>query len=361
MWNVFQYLFIIVFFAPIVLIVTTIILALIFKDKSSKIIEKFFFVGYFIVMLLVFSLFGIAVPGLFLSTVFENGFGIALVIAFILFIWLIITTVIKLKNRIVLIKYNEPEVYVRDVAVEYSPAVLSYLINNKIETNKDLSATLLDLCTKNVVSLEQGKEDKIKINDLHNTSAVEQLPPDEICAYNMFISGIDRSGIAEWKSVVEKEYKKHKFSKPHKTDLSSYLYTIYFACFITVFILICGGISIDADFLMKALLIGFFSVWESVIAMSVKSMFTKNLKPSFVDSYTRKGAIELNRWKKFKKFMEEYTLVKDKDYNDIVILGKYLSYSIALGINKNCDSELYRKIEKDYSFNLDKFINYIAE
>ncbi len=361
MWDVFQYLFIIVFFAPIILIVTTIILALIFKDQSSKIIEKFFLVGYFIIMLLVFSLFGIAVPGLFLSTIFENGFGIALVIAFILLIWFIISFVIKLKNRIVLIKYNEPEIYVRDVAVEYSPAVLSYLINNKIETNKDLSATLLDLCTKNVVSLEQSKDDKIEVTDLQNNSAIEQLQPDEFYAYNMFISGINHSKVTEWKLIVEREYKKHKFSKPHKADLSSYLYGIYFVCFVTVFISICCGISIDADFLMKALLIGFFSVWESVIALSVKSMFTKNLKPSFVDSYTRKGAIELNRWKKFKKFMEDYTLVKDKDYNDIVILGKYLSYSIALGINKNCDSELYKKIEKDYSFSLDKFINYITE
>lgn len=361
MWDIFQYLFIVVFFAPIILIVVTIILAFIFKDKFSNIIEKFLFVGFFIVMLLVFSLFGIAVPGLFLSSVFENGFGIALVIAFILLVWFVITAGIKLRNRIILIKYNEPEIYVRDVSVEYSPAILSYLINNKIETDKDLSATLLDLCTKNVISLTQGKNNKLAINDLHNASNVEQLPADELYAYNMFVSGIDQSKIAKWKLIVEQEYKKHKFSKPHKTDLSSYLYGIYFVCFIILFISISSGILIDADFLMKTLLIGFFSVWESVIGMGVKSMFTKNLKPNFVDSYTRKGAIELNRWKKFKKFMEEYTLVKDKDYKDIVILGKYLSYSIALGINKNCDSELYKKIEKDYSFNLDKFINYITE
>ena len=73
------------------------------------------------------------------------------------------------------------------------------------------------------------------------------------------------------------------------------------------------------------------------------------------DKYSKKGAAEYMKWKKFKNFMEEYTLVNEKEYTSIVILGKYLSYSIALGINKKCDSELYKRIEKQYKFNIDLF------
>lgn len=54
------------------------------------------------------------------------------------------------KKNYMIRKNKINEIYIRDVDAEYSPAVLSYLMNNKIEIKKHLSATLLNLCTKNI-------------------------------------------------------------------------------------------------------------------------------------------------------------------------------------------------------------------
>lgn len=94
--------------------------------------------------------------------------------------------------------------------------------------------------------------------------------------------------------------------------------------------------------------------------MMIKAFITHSEK-SFIDTYTKKGALEYNKWKKFEKFMVEFTLIKEKNYQNIVLLGKYLSYSIALGINKKCDKELYNKINKNYSFDYEIISNLFEE
>ena len=48
-------------------------------------------------------------------------------------------------------------------------------------------------------------------------------------------------------------------------------------------------------------------------------------------------------------------MIKERDHKRKVRWGKNLSYSIALGINKKCDKELYDKIEKEYLFDFNLF------
>ena len=70
----------------------------------------------------------------------------------------------------------------------------------------------------------------------------------------------------------------------------------------------------------------FFSIWELAIFYPIRAL-TKSSE--FIDTYTKKGAIEYNRWKKFEKFMTDYTMIEEKEYENIVILGEYLAYSTA--------------------------------
>lgn len=65
-----------------------------------------------------------------LTALFKDYIGIIGIFTFIFTVWLIIFLAIQFKNRFLIFKHNEKEIYVRDVNVEYSPAVLSYLINN---------------------------------------------------------------------------------------------------------------------------------------------------------------------------------------------------------------------------------------
>jgi len=116
-----------------------------------------------IILCLAFIFLGVFVPYIFIKDMFgQDGMGVIFVVVIIFFAWFVITLIIKIKNQLIIKKNQVKEIYVRDIDVDYSPAVLSYLINNKIETSKDLPATLLNLCAKSVLKIENvDKEIKI--------------------------------------------------------------------------------------------------------------------------------------------------------------------------------------------------------
>lgn len=256
----------------------------------------------------------------------------------------------------------------RDVNVEYSPAILSYLMNNKLEPRKDLPATLLNLCTKDILKIEKSEDGKINIIDLKNETALSKLAPDEKYAYKILLEGITASNIACWKKKVENEYAKYKFSLKHKRPLVRYLITLFAIIFIavTLYMVVTGKSEITgkpAEIIGKTMLSPFLGAWIIISISNIKTILriiakkSNKYKHSFKDTYTKKGAQEYSRWKSFERFMLDFSLIDEKDYESVVIWGKYLSYSIALGINKKCDNELYNRIKSAYSFNYDIFTN----
>ena len=260
------------------------------------------------------------------------------------------------------------EIYIRDVNVEYSPAVLSYLINNKLEIKKDLPATLLNLCAKGILEIQKNSDGNFNIIDLKNENEVTKLSQDEKYAYKMLLDGITPSKLTCWKGEVKKEYKKHKFSIKHKRPLVTYLLILFAIIVVSTLIYMCatGQSEITgktAEILSKMMLSPFLGAWIIISIPNIKRLLswmlkrTHTYKPSFKDTYTKKGAQEYSRWKSFERFMLDFSLINEKDHESVVIWGKYLSYSIALGINQNCDKELYTKIKNLYSFNYNMLEN----
>ena len=309
------------------------------KNKRTQFIC--FTIGIIIPSIFVLIIYGVIVPYFLLSIIFKGYDGIIGIMTIMSTCWLVITLIIKFKNRIIILKNNEKEIYVRDIEVDYSPAIVSYLMNNKIETKKDLPATLLNLCAKNILKIEKDEKQKVNIIDQNNKKEFEKLKDDEKYACEMFKTKITSSKISKWKNIVKKEYEKYGFSKKNKIDLLSVLMIVYFVAIIIGCIL-SSKVS-NVDVLGKIIIMIFFATWGSATISGVK-MFTKSSE--FIDTYTIKGALEYNRWKKFEKFIEDYTLIKEKEYLDVIILGEYLSYATALGINKNCDKELYNEMNR---------------
>ena len=352
---------------PFVIIGTTLVLILsTVLIKNAKIKKKLIVITAIIMFMLVYAFMGIIVPVSFLSSIFEGVEGILYLIAFGIIIYVLISIFIQLRNSIILKKNDTKDIYVRDVEVEYSPAVLSYLINQKIEKEKDLSATLLNLCAKNILKIDKNEDKSIKIIDMKNTEEVDKLTADEHYAYNMFVDGVTTNKINIWRKKVEEEYKKFEFSKEHKNMFTNYIMCLYAAIFIGEFIymIISGNTVITgklAENIIKIIPIVFFTAWESAMVYSVRQVLSailnKETPKEFKDKYSKKGAIEYMKWKKFEKFIEDFTLVEEKEYESVEVLGKYLSYSIALGINKKCDKEIYEKIKKKYTFELGLFEN----
>lgn len=290
----------------------------------------------------------------------EKNNKLALLMVITAMSWILVTLFIRYRNKWILSRNNEKEIYVRDMDVEYSPAVLSYLVNNNIETKKDLPATILNLSVKNVIKLQEDDKGNINIVDLKNTDLVDKLGVDEKYAYEMVTSTIDTKKIVEWKEKVREEYDKYKFSKKHKKSFVRYLFGAYAITFVVLFIMqlvfsYSGDWEKQGDMFMSMIFVIFFTIWFLPIVFCMNS----KKKADFKDTYTIKGAIELNRWKKFAKFIKDFTLINQKDYESVVILGKYLSYSVALGLNNKCDKELLKKVGAEYSFDIERMITEI--
>lgn len=317
-----------------------------------------------VILCLVFIVMGVLPPYVFLKDMFEqDGLGGVFMAGIILLVWCAVSFAIKAKNKYIIQKNQVDEIYIRDIESDYSPAVLSYLVNNKIETSKDLPATLLNLCAKDILVVE-NIDGKIKIVDKKNKKEIEKLTEDEKYAYEMFVSGVSNSKVNIWKNKVEEEYRKYKFSITNKKTLGIYLAVLYVAIFVGMFIycMITGEYEITgkpAEILSRLLIASFVAAWEMLLISEFKEVLGKIVirknKNEFRELYTSKGAREYSKWKRFEKFIQDFSLIKEREYESIVIWGKYLSYSIALGINKKCDRELYNKIEKEYLFDFNLF------
>jgi len=332
------------------------------QDKKTK--AKIGFIIKFIMFLIYFAFIGVCVPLYFVLEMFENMANGLLIFGLIGIVWTAVSLFIEMKNKFIILYNDDKEIYIRDVNVKYSPAVLSYLMNNKIEVSKDLPATLLNLCLKNCLRINENSDESIAIEDLKNKKEVAKLSDDEKYAYEMLTSGVNNAKINNWKNIVKKEYSKYGFSNEHKTNMLSYLIGVYVIMFLAIFIffpLIVNTIHADA-IIIEIMLVAFFAIWEYKVFSEGKDILFTLIIPNedayqneeFMGIYTDKGAIEFNKWEKFEKFIKEYTLIKDRDHKSVVVLGKYLSYSIALGINKNCDTEIYNQIKSKYVFDFSK-------
>lgn len=111
--------------------------------------------------------------------------GFLLTIALIMFFFKICKKT-YVKSRNVLIKaYANMEELVRDIDITYSPAVVSYLMNQQIEPEKDFLATILNLYAKKIIDIEKI-DGKYLIKE--GEKSKQQLGEDEEYIYDIIMN-----------------------------------------------------------------------------------------------------------------------------------------------------------------------------
>ena len=118
---------------------------------------------------------------------------------------------------------------------------------------------------------------------------------------------------------------------------------------------ICNKKKIDVNILIIPL---FVAVILAMIEPVIKIIIKYLRKGEYFDGiYTIKGAIEMKKWDKYKKFLEDYTLIKDKPLESVVILQNHLAYSMVLNINKDYEKTIIQELEFKSNINME----YIAD
>jgi len=225
------------------------------------------------------------------------------------------------------------DTYYREIISKNSPGVLSYIDDFKLD-EKDIVATLM--------SLELKQRIKIQNKIILINETVEGLDENEkYILDNIKNNTINSIDLTTFKSKVINDCLKSSLLVEKRQKKNNIL-----VCFI-IYFLIIGGFTVLVNlfsniqtdnglvlliFMLGLLVIGLvLAIYPFAAIIYLKSYNTmKNLNP-----YVRsKEAKDINsKLEGLKNYIKEYSLLKDKEYKDLIIWENYLVYSIILGNN----------------------------
>ena len=240
----------------------------------------------------------------------------------------------------------------RDLSTEYPPSIVGYLFNQKLRY-KDLIADIMELYAQKIINISKSNEQgKTRIHfylqeeDYRNKISSQS----QLYIINTLIN--DNSNrkfdYRTWKQYVLEEYKIRKFAKEKNEDKSKKIIFITIICMVII-----GGIigwisGSKTGFAGMTMFVGMLG--GAFIGTLVGYQFINFMKSSentnvFLSPY---GEEELKKWIKFKKFIQDYTLLKERTIEEIAIYESYIPYAIALDVNvqyKNTKFDIFDETE----------------
>lgn len=230
--------------------------------------------------------------------------------------------------------------YFRDIPDENSTpaqaAFLYYFRNSNFDTyiTKIISATMLDLCMKKYIEfeIEADKKDNIKV--IVNDKSKEALSEDEQSIYNL-LSVVKN---VETKSFTMKEFE--KYVKNHAESVQKIFSRIKKAATNEQITKNNYDTNLREKYnkwIGKGVSYIFLAIFTSIFAITitipsiVASVYCFKIAGKY-NTLTQKGENEKEKWKALKKYMEEFSMMKDKTVPELVLWEKYLVYATAFGI-----------------------------
>lgn len=222
---------------------------------------------------------------------------------------------IKARNKFYEIDANTDLITLnREIHVDYSPSTVGYLFNQKLEL-KDLSADIMNLFAQKIIDIRKNESKKYEIilKEQYYKNIVS--PSDKYILDNL-TDAKDTFNFKEWESLVKEDYHSRSFSSPKKA-INNKIF------FIPIFIIILLGICIWG---LLGLIV---SIEVSLVYWAF--LYARTMSKSNIDIHLSKtGQEELKKWLKFKKFITEYTLIKDRTVSEITLFEKYIPYAVSL-------------------------------
>lgn len=252
-------------------------------------------------------------------------------------------------------KVNYNGIYERELPSDDPPAVVNAMLNNKIG-NPDMhgfEATILNLIDKKVIDLEtqnneksntkelilkldESKSENLAINERTVVNTLYRFSTDGILNLSALNSQLSNKSDAEWfleqfnawQSNIKNEYLSDNILSSYFNDSGSTIMSIISVVgFIAAIIMIILGFNSTLSSGAYTLLGGIFLIIFSIITFVVPD--------DIFGQWTEKGRLFYLKWKNFKKFLKDNSLIKEHPPESIVVWNKYLIYGSALGVAEN--------------------------
>ena len=288
-------------------------------------------------------------------------FSVILIVLTIKMIKSLITRIKKTKT-LKKIKPTENIIYFREIPREdATPAEALYILknikNNLLSTDigKIFSATLLDFNLKGILDFKVEKmtfgRENITITLLNKEKISNLNSLDETAIANFLLEAIEKKGEnnqitlkklesyirnntskiitlekkldkAVKKELENKEIRNEKEAKEYeKVSQSSSLYILG-----TVF-----GLMFIAPVVISISVFSLIAIIPFII-LCIANIVSISMELNKINVYTGKGIDEAEKWKGLKKYMEEFSLMQEKEVPEIILWEKFLVYATAFGI-----------------------------
>lgn len=268
-------------------------------------------------------------------------------------------------------KKNKPTTkldYFRELPYEgATPAEALFIMSEGYNTSfsKSFSANILDLCLEKYISIEtveqngKIKSDIVKINLLDKDSTTlkedekmtlellkkvageeKQLTTKDITKYlEKHSTAIDKIN-KEYQKVLETEEEKSgKYSKENsknKIKLQENYVLYYVLAFFAFLIFVFGIEGLEAGAMGAR-----FSIVSIIfVLIAIMNGYVSSKIASRINVLSQKGIDEKEQWNAFKKYMEDFSLLKEKEVPALVVWEKYLVFATAFGISEKVLKQL---------------------
>ena len=292
----------------------------------------------------------------------------------------------------------EPEMeldYFRDVPDQTAtPAEAQFMMLKMQNTSTSLSASILDLVLKGYIKAGQENK-KIKISIIHGDVTKEDkrpdLPEDErrvleliekACNYQnkkqddnntitmkeleKYIQNHPSSfeTLSSKLSEISKQtaVNKNKFDK--KIEEKGIKYVGKTTGFVIMIIISCVAMVMTSLYIagyVDSMQKYIFGAGAIFIIISIINIVMCSKLASRFSGYTQKGVNEREQWKAFKKYMEDFSLLNEREVPELVLWEHFLVYATAFGIADKVIKQLKVKYpELNNSENLNNMVLFSA-
>ncbi|MBQ6098803.1 MAG: DUF2207 domain-containing protein [Methanobrevibacter sp.] len=273
-------------------------------------------------------------------------------------------------------KVDYDGIYEREPPTNDPPAVVNALIDNSYDIGtpnmKGFEATILNLIDKNVIGLKTKLDPNTDMNELllklnkhydenlaiHENTVLDILSmfaEDDLINLSNLNSDLSYESNAKlfmeefriWQQDVKHEYLDSDNLKTYFNSKGASIMKKF-----AVFGL-AAGIIIFSLGLITNLNNGVFAIGGGIV-LTIFSLIVFMLPEDIFGQWTKKGRVYYLKWKNFKKFLKDNSLIEEHPPESIVVWKKYLIYGASLGVADNVykSMKLHEKNISDYDDNI---------
>jgi len=235
-------------------------------------------------------------------------------------------------------KPSMPSKYYRDIPSNATPAEAAFLYYFKtsamsLHIPSIFSATMLNLCLKKYLSFEKVPEKKDTIKVIINQNInIDTLSKDERDIFELLqkVSSTNEFTMKEFEKYCQNhssQFNKVYNSIEPSAKKAQENYGNYDSKIITQY----HNYTLKVVGYVFLLILSAIIMWANVIPCIMCIVYCSQLASKY-NTLTQKGVDEKEQWIGLKNYMEDFSIMKEKEVPELILWEKYLVFATAFGI-----------------------------